>query len=1224
MNPKDLHTVKGQGVADITLLLLAALAALLFFAPPAATAAEAPSLLYATPFDEVAGSGAGEMKLPLGVAADPTSGHLFVADSENNRVSEFTAWGAFVKAWGWGVANGASELQSCGPGAEPPSSTCRKGLAGTGAGQFNGTNGGIVLGSDGNVWVADLQNYRVQKFDPDGNFLFMIGGDVDKGPSHAGDICTAAYLADGDLCGAGTAGPGTGEFATPAYVGFNLAAGPAGKIYVGDVGRIQEFESDGSFSGQIDLESSYASKHVHGLARTTAGDFYVSLAANPNVGAENTIRKVAPTGAAVGSIPLSWTPTSFALDSTDNLFVAIRAISSESKHSAEVIEFGPAGEPVIAPGEGFAQRQGLGGGVHSYFGLAVNVVTAAGENDVYLIDLTSAPETGGTYLASVKAFGPPPDKWAPPSVAPEIVSQYATTVGEQSAVVLARINPRFWADATYSVEYGTGKCSEGGCSLAFPVPAADLGGGVVSEPLNTTPLELPGLDPGTIYHYRFRAQSSGGGPAVGIGVEEEEGTFRTRTASQLNESCTNQAFRTGAAARLADCRAYEMVSPISKNGSGIRPPVNSLSYRVQYNQSSLSGDSLTYTSYRAFGDAISAPYGVQYLASRGAGEWASRALNPPKDGTGPEGEDTRFDLEPEFAGFSDDLSKAWLENRNDPPLTSDAASGVVNIYERDNATGAYRAVTNTTPRALPPSLEPGQVRFQGRAGNADVTVFSSQLELTPDASEAAFENQRPQVYASIDGEVHLVSLLPNGESVATGATAGSSPYQAEAEKRGSLSLENAVSEDGSRIFWTSAPRGEGPGKLYVRLNNSDTLQIAAGEVYFRKATPSGSEVLYERFPEHGSGNLFKYDLRSKKAELVAGEVLGVLGASEDLSHVYFVSEAELAPGSADGAFNLYLDQDGQVTYVARLSAFDVNRAVSNSSTQNLISRWPIRRSTRVTPDGVHLAFTSDNSLVPGYDNLDQATGNPASQVYWYSAGEQKLVCVSCDPSGARPAGQRLRVPYTGTDEPVSTDQWAAAWLTTTDSSFHAPRALSSDGTRLFFNSFTPLVTADTNGLQDVYQWEANGAGDCESDEGCISLISDGGAPFKSEFIDADPSGDNVFFETAASLVPVDPGANDIYVARVDGGIAEPPPPPPICEGDACQPAQATPPLAAPQTAAPNVANPKNPKPSCGKGRRAVKKRGHWRCARVKKKHTAKKRSQKSKQRRADKAGRAGR
>src|SRR5262249_9220023 len=104
--------------------LLGAIALLLAFASPAA----------ADKAISTDGKRAGQTSRPQGLAVDFEPGRLYVADQRNNRIDVFEADGSFAFAFGWGVADGEAELQSCGPKASPPSAVCRKGLAGVGAG----------------------------------------------------------------------------------------------------------------------------------------------------------------------------------------------------------------------------------------------------------------------------------------------------------------------------------------------------------------------------------------------------------------------------------------------------------------------------------------------------------------------------------------------------------------------------------------------------------------------------------------------------------------------------------------------------------------------------------------------------------------------------------------------------------------------------------------------------------------------------------------------------------------------------------------------------------------------------------------------------------------------------------------------------------------------------------------------------------------------------------
>lgn len=85
---------------------------------------------------------------PTDVAWD-AAGDIYVADgygSGNARVAKFDKNGKFIKSWG---------------------------AKGTGTGQFNSVRG-IALDGQGNVYVADAGNKRIQVFDGDGNFKTEI------------------------------------------------------------------------------------------------------------------------------------------------------------------------------------------------------------------------------------------------------------------------------------------------------------------------------------------------------------------------------------------------------------------------------------------------------------------------------------------------------------------------------------------------------------------------------------------------------------------------------------------------------------------------------------------------------------------------------------------------------------------------------------------------------------------------------------------------------------------------------------------------------------------------------------------------------------------------------------------------------------------------------------------------------------------------------------------
>jgi hypothetical protein len=142
----------------------------------------------------ITGSGTGQFSagVPLGLATD-RSGNVYVTDYPNSRIQKFSSTGAFVAKWdSYGPEDGqfqeprAIAIDSAGgvfvadathyPTGIPGINRIQKlsstgtfitkwGGNGSGNGQFVGINA-IATDSLGNVYVADDQNHRIQKFKP--------------------------------------------------------------------------------------------------------------------------------------------------------------------------------------------------------------------------------------------------------------------------------------------------------------------------------------------------------------------------------------------------------------------------------------------------------------------------------------------------------------------------------------------------------------------------------------------------------------------------------------------------------------------------------------------------------------------------------------------------------------------------------------------------------------------------------------------------------------------------------------------------------------------------------------------------------------------------------------------------------------------------------------------------------------------------------------------------
>ena len=334
-----------------------------------------------------------------------------------------------------------------------------------------------------------------------------------------------------------------------------------------------------------------------------------------------------------------------------------------------------------------------------------------------------------------------------------------------------------------------------------------------------------------------------------------------------------------------------------------------------------------------------------------------------------------------------------------------------------------------------------------------------------------------------------------------------------------------------------------------------------------------------------------------------------MGASEDGTSVYFVANGALAAGAKRGnceqpqepsqeTCNVYLERYDEATsawttpvLVATISGADQPSWDDAGDLQGLTSR--------VSPNGRYLAFMSERSLT-GYDNRDAGSGVPDEEVFLYDASSKRLVCASCDPTGARPVGKLELNRETEHSGPLTDygNVWGGKWVAanipgwTTESLVSAQyqsRYLSDSG-RLFFNSGDALVPSDVDGTQDVYEYEPEGIesseGEVECSEstssgsdvfkpereyevegrkgeeggGCVALISAGTSAEESAFLDASETGSDVFFLTASRLSSRDVDTSyDIYDAHecsASSPCAPAPaqPPPPCDTGDSCKPA----------------------------------------------------------------------
>jgi hypothetical protein len=586
-------------------------------------------------------------------------------------------------------------------------------------------------------------------------------------------------------------------------------------------------------------------------------------------------------------------------------------------------------------------------------------------------------------------------------------------------------------------------------------------------------------------------------------------TYRYRVVAQNSDPAspvigpTKTIATKGPGPLLPDGRGWEMVSPIDKNGGQVDPPGTIAAGGTL--QAAAAGGSITYSSAASFAGGQGAPPASQYLATRTASSWSTQNLTVPIFS----GSYDTVEGGAPYRLFSADLARGLLLNGKscraeqtsgcpvaNPTLAgTDAPAGYQDYYLRESSSGAFEALLGAADIAGL-GLDPAdfELRLEGASADLRHVVLSTCARLT---------------VASTDGcpvDRNLYAWTPGGAPTLINSSPGATL----------AAPSGAISGDGSRVYFAAV------GNLYLR-DGAQTKQAdaaAGGGGTFQVASTDGQFAFFTK-----AGHLYRYSAGADSAiDLTpAGGVVGVLGASAAGGVIYY--------------------QDGAA--LKRWAGGSTATVAGGSAAADPSDYPPATGTSRVSADGTKLLFVSTEAL-SGYDNTDLISGDADSQVFLYDATGPGLTCVSCNPTNGRPIGPSsipgAMVNGAGPTAPLS----------------NKPRVLSADGRRVFFDSADALALTDTNsapvthaGVPDVYQWEAAGSGTCAKPGGCVALISSGRSPGGARFVDASADGSDAFFLTDDSLVAADPGALDLYDARVGGGYPVPVAPIP-CEGDACQ------------------------------------------------------------------------
>jgi hypothetical protein len=1123
-------------------------------------------------------AGAGGFDDPDGIAIDQSSKNLYVVDHGNDRVQEMTAGGSFVLMMGGGVnkttganvcsAQNLTEGDECGVGQE------------TGGFRDLGEQGAVAVSGTGLVYVGDFR--RVQWFSAAGSVEGSFALTEEEAESQ---VEALVVTSGGRVC----------LTVNPSTVPTQESPAPEVRCY----------SLTGTLEKRIELEEQQPKGKIAliWLAADGDGHLFVDqyLEENTSDATSQAITEYSEEGSELEVInPLGGNaqsqekePGGLGLTESGNTANGlVQAFTNEGKVRSgplppsgpvvlgESAELGSAGclklMAVVDP-EGAQTKYKFAYGTGTPPAQLTGEATMTGEGfkseEVSVVQCGLSPETGYRYFVvaeNANDVGSPVDGVEQSVVtgpAVRIDGLWSAEVSEAGASLEAEINPT-GVESEYRFEYAP----VGG---AFTVTASE-GVGAGSSDVRVA-RRIGGLAAHTTYIYRLVGHNS-------VGTSVREGEFLTR--------------RSGGPPALLDSRVWEEVSPPQKHSAAIL-----LNRAAGVVQAAAEGGKITYYAATASeadpaGEPVPTPQ--QIISTHDAnGGWQSKDIAAPNSQRAPE---LKTSWVPEYWFFSSDLERSvsvanpltalsqWTVGRERTPYVRDESkcpASTVSLGQLQASECFTPLLTDSGPFAD----VSGTVKYGGPPQS--LLGLVSAVAVTPDLSDVVLKAKGPElregagpaaIYEWDAGNLAVISETQagNGCEGMLGVPGGVSGL--------GLDSRNAFSPDGSLAVW-GGEAGECAGHLYVRdMGKGVTAEVdevqggsgagGPGAVY-EDASVGDKHIFFtdsQRLTADstGAGDLYEYafDPVSDTGSVVdmtvpvhAGEaagVEGVLGVAEDGSLVYAVAKGVLTEeANTQGAVaqvgedNLYQLENAQgkwrAKFIATLSGEDA-------------SDWRQEvglASARVSPDGGWLAFMSDRSLT-GYDNRDRVSGVPDQEVFLFSAGTRQLVCASCNPTGARPAG--MEILSSGTNSPPLIDserqwrtgEWLAGVLPVSYGialqgtlGVDQPRYLS-DGGRLFFNSTEALVPQDTDGTVDVYEYEPPPGGDSAASDdcsessasfsaaagGCIGLVSGGDSSSESVLVEASENGNDVFFESAAKLAGSDTDTSyDVYDAHSCGAGA---------------------------------------------------------------------------------------
>ena len=766
------------------------------------------------------------------LALDEASGDLLVAEGERRVVSEFNPAGEWV---GW--------------------------ITGTPAGPF-GQPRGVAVAPSGDVYVSDAERQLVDVFGPG-----VLVPDAATGK--ASKVARTSALLNGTIDGDGESAKYHFEWGTSEALGQSTPVQAAG-------------------TGEEKVAAT-----VSGLHPSTTY-FFRTVAEGANGANAGVVREFTTPTAVEG------VSTGVVSDLKPESATLTGSLKPGGIDAHYYFEWGTG----VSYGNTTPLPPGTDAGSGSEAVAASADLSGLAPNTLYHYRIVAVNELGVTHGEDRHFTTPGP---------PRITYEPPTGIGHDEATIHASVDPDQYA-TSYHFEYGE--------TTAYGTETP-LGG--ASIPAGETPVKvsaiLTNLKIGTTYHYRIVASNEGGAPVTGAdetlttippapvdetyvtAVGAGEATlhtainplghdthfyfqYGTENCAQQPAGCTDvpaapgsdvgagetnvpetqtitglkadttyfyrvldsnslgategpqhtfitRAEESGGPVGLADGRAWEMVTPPIKDS-----PVEALTKEGGMILASENGDKLAYVTEGPVGEEAQgnrSPEQQQILAARGEHEWISQDIATPST----RAKGTTAGETPEYQDFTPNLATAVVEPPGPEPAPP-LAPGVTQdtIYLRNNETGTYLPLV-TNENTAPGTHFGKQVHFVDATADLSHVVIRSGVGLLGEGSSEG-------LYEWSAGNLAQVSILPTGAPATGLAQLGYSNTEA-----------NAISAGGTRILWTvSDPLSEAhQGPLYLRdTERGETLRLDAAqgvsepsespEARFQTASSDGSRVFF--------------------------------------------------------------------------------------------------------------------------------------------------------------------------------------------------------------------------------------------------------------------------------------------------------------------------------------------------------------------------------------------